>query len=97
MNNKLKLNRRHYIATPVRASEAVNGYTEWDLLETRKVIGDNGKRVNCNVWYNEFEDMYCLTFGNKNSHYPENDPESYETEMEDYDEIMEVLDTYERA
>lgn len=69
------------------------GYTEWDLIDSKKVPNRGRKKTEYNLWYNEFEDMWVCTAGDKDIYYPENVVE-YEAEFEDEEEARKWFEDY---
>lgn len=69
------------------------GYTEWDLIDSKKVPNRGRKKTEYNLWYNEFEDRWVCTVGDSNIYYPENVAE-YEAEFEDEEEARKWFEDY---
>lgn len=68
------------------------GYTEWDLLESKTCELSDGSEEICTLWYNSFQDIYCITFGDPDTYYPENAERDFETDNEQ--EAYETFEEY---
>lgn len=68
------------------------GYTEWEEVASKQVKDSDGFWTDYTMWYNEFEDRYAFTFGDKDIYYPENAPLDWECET--YEEAKEWFDDY---
>ena len=69
-----------------------DGYTEWEMVDTKQVKDSDGFWTDYTMWYNQFEDMYCFTFGDKDIYYPEN--ADWDWECENEDEAWEWFNDY---
>lgn len=68
------------------------GYTEWEMIDTKQVKDSDGFWTDYTMWYNEFTDTYCFTFGDKDIYYPEN--ADWDWECENEDEAWEWFNDY---
>lgn len=71
------------------------GYSEWFLIDTKRVLDFDGFWTEYSLWYNEFTDRFVCIFGDTDIYYPEN--ADYDMEFEDEDEAREWFDSYEGA
>lgn len=73
--------------------EHAYGYTEWDEIDSKSVQDSDGFWTDYTMWYNQFQDKYVFTFGDKDIYYPENSDWDWECETED--EAWEWFNDYE--
>lgn len=69
-----------------------DGYTEWEEVKSKPVLDYDGFYTDYTMWYNEFEDKYVFTFGDKDIYYPEN--ADWDWECENRSEADEWFDDY---
>lgn len=69
-----------------------DGYTEWEEVKSKPVLDYDGFYTDYTMWYNQFEDKYVFTFGDKDIYYPEN--ADWDWECENRSEADEWFDDY---
>lgn len=68
------------------------GYTEWEEVKSKPVLDYDGFYTDYTMWYNQFEDKYVFTFGDKDIYCPEN--ADWDWECENRSEADEWFDDY---
>lgn len=69
------------------------GYTEWDLIDNKKVPNRGRKKTEYNLWHNEFKNKWVCTVGDSSVYYPEN-VEEYVAEFEDEEEVRKWFEDH---
>lgn len=74
------------------SEDYADGYTEWEEVKSKPVLDYDGFYTDYTMWYNQFEDKYVFTFGDKDIYYPEN--ADWDWECENRSEADEWFDDY---